>query len=74
MFLQMRRLHERRTCRNAVFGFNWLKTVKVNDVHDHGRRGQLLAGLVVKASASGAEHPGFESRLRRDFFRVESFQ
>ena len=26
-----------------------------------------LAGLVVKASASGAEHPGFESRLRRDF-------
>ena len=26
-----------------------------------------LAGLVVKVSASGAEHPGFESRLRRDF-------
>ena len=26
-----------------------------------------LAGLVVKASASGAEDPGFESRLRRDF-------
>ena len=25
-----------------------------------------LAGLVVKASASGAEDPGFESRLRRD--------
>ena len=24
-------------------------------------------GLVVKASASGAEGPGFESRLRRDF-------
>ena len=33
-----------------------------------------LAGLVVKASASGAEDPGFESRLRRDFFRVESNQ
>ena len=26
-----------------------------------------LAGLVVKASASGAEDPGFESRLRWDF-------
>ena len=26
-----------------------------------------LAGLVVKASASGAEDPGFESRLRRNF-------
>ena len=34
----------------------------------------LLAGLVVKASASGAEDPGFESRLRRDFFPVESYQ
>ena len=28
----------------------------------------LLVGLVVKASASRAEDPGFESRLRRDFF------
>ena len=27
-----------------------------------------LAGLVVKASPSGAEDPGFESRLRQDFF------
>ena len=27
-----------------------------------------LLGLVVKASASRAEDPGFESRLRRDFF------
>ena len=26
-----------------------------------------LVGLVVKASASGAEDPGFESRFRRDF-------
>ena len=26
-----------------------------------------LVGLVVKASASTAEDPGFESRLRRDF-------
>ena len=28
-----------------------------------------LVGPVVKASASRAEDPGFESRLRRDFFR-----
>ena len=34
----------------------------------------LLVGLVVKASASRAEGPGFESRLRRDFYGVESFQ
>ena len=33
-----------------------------------------LAGLVVKASASGAEDPGFESSLRRDFSGVESYQ
>ena len=33
-----------------------------------------LVGLVVKASASTAEDPGFESRLRRDFFGVESYQ
>ena len=31
-----------------------------------------LVGLVVKASASRAKDPGFESRLRRDFFGVES--
>ena len=33
-----------------------------------------LVGLVVKASASRAEDPGFESRLRQDFFGVESYQ
>ena len=32
-----------------------------------------LVGLVVKASASRAEDPGFESRLRRDFFGVVVF-
>ena len=32
-----------------------------------------LVGLVVKASASRAEDRGFESRLCRDFFGVESF-
>ena len=26
-----------------------------------------LGGIVVRASASGVEDPGFESRLRRDF-------
>ena len=34
----------------------------------------LLVGLVVKASALRAEDPGFEFRLRRDFFGVESYQ
>ena len=33
-----------------------------------------LVGLVVKASALRAEDPGFESRFRRDFFGVESYQ
>ena len=33
-----------------------------------------LVGLVVKASASRAEGPGFESRLHRDFFGAESYQ
>ena len=33
-----------------------------------------LIGQVVKASASRAEGPGFESRLHWDFFGVESYQ
>ena len=33
-----------------------------------------LVGLVVKASAPRVEDPGFESRLRRDFSGVESYQ
>ena len=33
-----------------------------------------LVGLVVKVSASRAEDPGLGSRLRRDFFGVESYQ
>ena len=36
--------------------------------------GHRLVGLVVKASASRAEGPGFESRLSRDFFGAESYQ
>ena len=35
---------------------------------------ERLAGLVVKASASRAEDPGFESHLRWDFFGAESYQ
>ena len=34
---------------------------------DSLERPDRLAGLVVKVSASGAEDPGFESRLRWDF-------
>ena len=37
---------------------------KKSSQHEH-----RLVGLVVKASASRAEGPGFESRLRRGFFR-----
>ena len=33
-----------------------------------------LVGLVVKASASRAEDPGFKSRLRRDLSGVQSYQ
>ena len=33
-----------------------------------------LFGPVVKAYASRIEDPGFESRLRRDFSGVESYQ
>ena len=36
--------------------------------------GDRLVDLVVKASASRAEDPGFEFRLRRDFSGVESYQ
>ena len=47
--------------------------------HDPGvakaftHRTDRLLGLVVKAAASRAGDPGFESRLRRDFFGVESY-
>ena len=36
--------------------------------------GDRLVGQVVKPSAPKAEGPEFESRLRREFFRVESYQ
>ena len=51
---------------NPVTGRVYLK--------DRSAQVHRLVGLVVKASASRAEGPGFESRLRRDFFGVESYQ
>ena len=43
----------------------------ISGVHHFGDR---LVGLVVKASPSRVEDPGFESCLRRDFSGVESYQ
>ena len=40
---------------------------RIRDLDHQTSEHYRLAGLVVKASASGAEEPGFESRLRRDF-------
>ena len=39
----------------------------LNAICRHSQCNFRLVGLVVKASASGAEDPGFESHLRRDF-------
>ena len=50
-----------------------LVLLKYNEAHKFTNR-YRLDGLVVKASASRAEDPRFESRLRRDFFGVESYQ
>ena len=36
-------------------------------------QGDRLVGIVVKASASRPEDPGFESRLHRDFSGIESY-
>ena len=43
-------------------------------IKPYGAMGIRLVGLVVKAPVSRAEDPGFESRLRRDFFGVELYQ
>ena len=52
----------------------WLPFIgKVWDLGGPGPSDSLI-GLVVKASASRAEDPGFKSRLRQDFFGVESYQ
>ena len=51
------------------------RSLKLYEPHTHH---SLLQGPPRwpsgKASASRAEDPGFESRLRRDFFGVESYQ
>ena len=44
-----------------LFGNPRYVTYRSSQVADH------LIGLVVKASASGAEDPGFKSHLQRDF-------
>ena len=46
----------------------------ISSVHSFLWKIDLLVGLVVKASASRTEGPGFESCLRRDFFGAESYQ
>ena len=47
---------------------------RIYEVRTHFGIAYRLVGLVVKASASRAEGPGFESCLRRDFFGVKSYQ
>ena len=55
---------------------NEMRTISQRDAWTDDFRGtpslqaDRLVGLVVKASASRAEGPGFESGLRRDFFGV----
>ena len=49
-------------------------TLIQSDVTATIRERNRLFGLVAKASASRAEDPGFDSRLRRDLFGVESYQ
>ena len=50
------------------------KSSGITDINQSISRSHRLVGLVVKASASRAGDPGFESRLRQDFFGVESYQ
>ena len=61
-------LKKRHRRRQSSFGIGlkgmWISSVSLD----------RLVGLVVKVSASRAEDPGFESRLRWDFFEVESYQ
>ena len=52
--------------KGVVGGGNWTVVVVVVVM--------MTTRLVVKASASRAQDPGFESHLRRDFFGVESYQ
>ena len=56
----------------ALSALRAVMTGTVGIVNDSVMRDRLV-GLVVKASASRVEDPGFKSRLRRDFSGVESY-
>ena len=51
-----------------------LRAKSVYNKSGHFPHTDRLVGQLVKASASRAEDRGFESRLRRDFSEVESYQ
>ena len=58
-----------------TFGCRILVEVQINIIYSlYSVVNDCSVGLVVKASASRAEDPGFESRLRWDFSGVESYQ
>ena len=57
-----------------VAGWGWGLTLRPCGLDPKFHLLDSLVGLVVKASASRAEDPGFESRLRRDIFLVDSYQ
>ena len=71
-FGDMRRLLKK--SRFALFNANIIIIITIVNMLNCLCVTDRLVGLVVKASASRAEGPGFESRLRRDFFGVESYQ
>ena len=58
---------EEEECKFSLLDTYWCLTPS-QLVWDH------LVGLVVNASASGAEDPGFESRLRQDFFHTSDLK
>ena len=51
----------------CVFQFDSPSSTTACAVQPSGPVASGIVGLVVKASASRAEDPGFDSRLRRDF-------
>ena len=73
-FGDMRRLLKKKKNRFALFNANIIIIITIVNMLNCLCVTDRLVGLVVKASASRAEGPGFESRLRRDFFGVESYQ
>ena len=55
-------------------GSHWSANFEVTGMTRRPRKKNPPRWPSGKASASRAEDPGFESRLRRDFFGVESYQ